>query len=177
MGISQNSIDKSDISTYPIKVVYTASYTSQSLSNYGITINKGTNFPYYISGSYSLNYKLVKQLYYNGYITGSLLMSSSAWNDNLQSTAASGTFDDDYRYFPTESNSVISILAIPTNIFGEKISKNSFIITSSNYSIVDDGNGNLLDSKWANTHVGNILYSQGVVIITNLDYSQSIMPA
>ena len=172
MGISQNSIDKSDISTYPIKVVYTASYTSASLSNYGITINKGINAPYSISGSYFLNYKLAKQLYYNGYLTGSLLISSSAWNDNLQSTAASGTFDDDYRYFPTESDSNINIISIPSNIFGEKIGCYSFKISSSTYNIIDDGNGNIIDSINNNTHVGNILYSQGLAVITNQDYAR-----
>lgn len=172
MGISQNSIDRSDISTYPIKIIYTASYSSSSLSNYGITINKGVNSPYSISGSYSLNYKLAKQLYYNQYLTGSLLISSSAWNDNLQSTAASGTFDDDYRYFPTESNSNITIVTIPTSIFGEKISCKSFKISSSTYNIIDDGNGNLIDSIASNTHVGNILYAQGMILITNLGYSQ-----
>jgi hypothetical protein len=170
MGISQNIIDRSDISTYPIKTLYTASYPSSSFSNYGITINKGINSPYSISGSYSLNYKLAKQLYYNQYLTGSLLMSSSAWNDTLQSTAASGTFDNDYRYFPTKSEAVINIFAIPTNIFGENIQISSFSLTSSTYNIIDDKNGNLIDLSRNNDHVGNILYSQGIVIITNQNY-------
>jgi hypothetical protein len=170
VSITQNTIDKLDITTYPIKIIYTGSYTVSNFSNYGISINKGTNTTYTQNANYFLNYKLVKQLYYNGYLTGSLLMSSSAWNDNLQSTAASGTFDNDHRYFPTESNSIINIIAIPTNIFGEKIGSNSFKISSDIFNIVDDGNGNIIDPN-NNTHVGNILYAQGIIVITNKDYN------
>ena len=170
MSITQNTIDKLDITTYPIKILYTGSYEVSNFSNYGISVNKGVNTTYTQNTNYFLNYKLAKQLYYNGYLTGSLLISSSAWNDNLQSTAASGTFDDDYRYFPTESNSIINILAIPTIIFGEKISGNTFKISSSIFNIVDDGNGNIIDPS-NNTHVGNILYAQGIIIITNQDYN------
>ena len=170
MSITQNTIDKLDVTTYPIKIIYTGSYAVSNFSNYGISVNKGVNTTYTQNASYSLNYKLVKQLYYNGYLTGSLLMSSSAWNDNLQSTAASGTFDNDYRYFPTESNSIINIIAIPTNIFGEKIGSNSFKISSDIFNIIDDGNGNIIDPN-NNTHVGNILYAQGIIVITNKDYN------
>jgi hypothetical protein len=118
----------------------------------------------------------VRQLYYQEYITGSLLASSSYWNDSLQSTAASGTFDNDYRYFPTASNSQLTIIKIPRTVFGEQIARRSFIVSGSTYRLIDDGNGNIIDSINSNTHVGNILYSQGVVVITDQNYINALIP-
>lgn len=173
MGRSKNTLKRSDISYTPIKTKYLASYTSASIYLYGITVNRGINAPYNKSGSLTLNYKLAQQLYYNEFITGSLLNSGSYWNDNLQSTAASGTFDNDWRYFPTASNSMICVLAIPSMEFGEQIGRSSFNIQSTDnttYKIVDDGNGNLVDALNNNIHVGNILYAQGIAILTDANY-------
>jgi hypothetical protein len=147
MGRSKNTLKRSDISTTPIKTKYSVSYPSSSLYSNGITINRGVNTTYAISGSTALNYKLIKQLYYNEYITGSYFHSASYWNDSLQSTAASGTFDNDDRSFPIAPNSQITVIAIPRTEFGEQISRNSFSIISSGYSISDDGNGNLIGTQ------------------------------
>ena len=145
MGVSKNVIDRSDVSTYPIKVKYSASYSSDIISSYGMTVNRGINSSYAASGSDALNYAVVKQLYYQEYLTGSLLQSASAWNSNLQSTAAKGTPDYDYRYFPTASNANLTILAIPRTSFGENISRGSLSIIGTAYKLVDDGNGNVID--------------------------------
>jgi hypothetical protein len=90
------------------------------------------------------------------------------------------------------------VLSIPRSIFGENIARNGFLLSSSLYYIQDDGNGNLIDlyadyqlyisggyyttpedfyqsynsSYTPNTKVGNIFYSQGMVIITNKNYQQ-----
>jgi len=68
MGVSKNVIDRSDVSTYPIKVKYSASYTNDSMLSYGMTLNRGVNSSYAASGSDALNYSLVKQLYYQEFI-------------------------------------------------------------------------------------------------------------
>jgi hypothetical protein len=94
-----------------------------------------------------LNYALVKQLYYQEYLTGSLLGSSSFWNPSNQSTAAKGTFDNDYRYFPTKSNAELTVIEIPRTTFGEQISRNSLNIIGSSYRLIDDGNGNVIDIR------------------------------
>jgi hypothetical protein len=94
MGMSKNTLDRSDISTFPVKLKYSASYASSSAINYGITLNRGINGSFNSNRNSFLVYKLAKQLYYNSYLTGSLNNTASAWNDNLQSTAASGTFDN-----------------------------------------------------------------------------------
>ena len=175
MGLSKNTLDRSDISTYPIKLKYSASYASSSAVNYGITLNRGINGSFDSNGRNFLVYKLAKQLYYNSYLTGSLNNSASIWNDNLQSTAASGTFDNDYRYFPNIGNDQITLLAIPRNVFGENISRGSLNLSGATYNLIDDGNGNIIDTDNSNAHVGNVLYAQGIIIITNQDYENALI--
>ena len=175
MGRGQNTIKRSDVSTSPILLKYSTSLISTSFSSNGITVNRGINTSYSQNGSQYLNYALVKQLYYNGYLSGSIALSASYWDDSLQSTAASGTFDDDYRYFPTQSSAQISVIAIPRTVFGEQIARNTFLLTGSTYRMIDDGNGNIIDTKNGNLRVGNLLYSQGMIIITNQDYVNSII--
>ena len=173
--MSKNTLDRSDISTFPIKLKYSASYASSSAINYGITLNRGINGSFNSNGNSFLVYKLAKQLYYNSYLTGSLNNTASAWNDNLQSTAAEGTFDDDFRYFPVGSNDQITVMAIPTNVFGENISRRSLRISGTTYNLIDDGNGNIIDVSNSNAHVGNVLYAQGLIIITNQDYENALI--
>jgi hypothetical protein len=62
--------------------------------------------------------------------------------------------------------------------FGERIGRRSFDITLSNYEyqLVDDGNGNIIDLDNSNEHVGNILYAQGMVVITNATYVPVFTP-
>lgn len=175
MGLSKNTLDRSDISTYPIKLKYSASYASSSALNYGITLNRGINGSFNSNGEDFLVYKLAKQLYYNSYLTGSLNNSASYWNDNLQSTAASGTFDNDYRYFPNTNGAQITMMAIPRTVFGENIGRKSFKLSGTTYNLVDDGNGNIIDIDNSNVHVGNILYNQGIIIVTNPDYENALI--
>jgi hypothetical protein len=169
MSICKNSIFTSDVSTVPIKVKY-----SQSLFAFDPTYNahvlSGSNGSVTNSGSltYStLLYRMIRQMYYMNYLSGSLLGSGSGWDSSLQSTAASGTLDDDYRYFPTESNANIQVLYMPRDLVGEQISPSSLRISHSysNLHVIDDGNGNLVKVS-GSERVGNVIYSQGVVIFT-----------
>ncbi len=62
------------------------------------------------------------------------------------------------------------VIYIPPNLYGEQVSRKTFVIRpiiGNEYNIIDDGNGNLIDTENSNAHVGNIIYSQGVIIITN----------
>jgi hypothetical protein len=185
MSRAKNTIKQSDISSTPIKVKYSATFTSQSLLSYGITTNRGQNITPSASmfSTYKtrmVNYRTIRQLYYENYITGSELNSASYWDPMWQSSASSGSFDDEYRYFPTSSlfgSSSISFIAIPTIEFGEQISRNGFILKSTDnvtFKIVDDGNGNLIDQLNSSIHVGNLYYAQGIAVITNNDYIGTI---
>ena len=181
MGRASNTLKGSDVTTTPIRLKYSQSYSSNTMNDYGISVYNGTNTPVDADGNFTqeyLNYASARQLYYKSYITGSLLNSGSGYNDNLQSTAASGTFDNDFRIFPTASNSTIATLSIPMSAFGERIGRRSFDITFSNYGyhLIDDGNGNIIDLDNSNEHVGNILYAQGMVVITNAAYVPVFTP-
>ena len=200
MSRSKNTIRFSDFSTIPIKVTYTSSYSSSSLNSQGISLYTGINGAISTSGSLektTINYITTRHLYYSNYLTGSNLTTTSSYDNFLQSSAASGSGDWDNRYFPTESNSQIRILSIPRQVYGERISRRGFFMSSSAYSIYDDGNGNLLINQYDDnqpyisggyftspedyyqstsslhypiTHIGNILYAQGIVVITHQDY-------
>lgn len=203
MSRAANTLTVSDVITTPIKLKYTSTYDSASYSEAGITVLTGINNPITTDGPPSqrtLNYVSIRHLFYSNYLTGSYPVSASnsrAFNWE-QSTAALGSGDEDIRVFPTGSGARITVLSIPRELYGQKISRKSFQLTSadqSTYRIVDDGNGNLLDAASEdlyadqgyttpngtftiaysagppkNIHVGNIIYSQGIVIITNPDY-------
>ena len=189
MSRSSNTLKTSDVTTVPIQVKYFASYntvgSSPLWSNVGITYKNGLNY----TGSYFyqipaastasfLNYKSVEQLYYQDYVSSSVNLSASYANNWQQSTAASGTFDDDYRYFPTASNASVWIVSIPRSVYGQQIARKSFYMSGStvdgvqlrNWQIIDDGNGNLVEVSSGtviNQRVGNIFYAQGMAVITS----------
>lgn len=68
------------------------------------------------------------------------------------------------KYFPTESNSNISVIKIPQNIFGDNIIPNSFKLNFDNQQYYDDGEGNIL---YNGNIVGNIFYSHGNIVFTS----------
>lgn len=199
MSRSSNSLRVSDVVTTAIKLKYSASFSGTALSANGITVLTGTNGPVTITGSIpqeTLNYRSVRQLYYSNYLTGSYAVSASGFDNSLQSTAASGTLDADVRYFPTQSGATIQVLSIPRGVYGQQISRKSLTITAGDgRTFGDDGNGNLVettagigyydgpdyynpgyyydDSGYKGQKAGNVIYGQGMVIITNPNY-QSI---
>lgn len=180
MGRAKNTINPAEVSTTPIKVRYYATYLTSSFSENGITVLSGSNIPYSVNLTPSkfskmLNYRLIKQLYYNYYLSGSIIGSASFWDPWWQSTAASSSGDNTVYYLPTGSNEQIYIFSIPPYKFGEQIAKNTLFISGSDssYTIIDDGNGNIIDIANNNENVGNIFYAQGIFTVTNQDY----MPA
>jgi len=155
-----------------------------------IKIYKGTN----LTGSFSLDedpitegqyerlvYSQINHLFYQQYSpnvelldTGSLLRS--LYYDNSSQIRATGSYFDYnenpgiIKNLPTGSNEGIRVLSIDQDLYGQQILPYHFELTSSVYSVKDDGNGNLIDTKNSNTHIGNIFYSHGLCIITNQDY-------
>ena len=200
MSSAVKSIKSSDLSTIPYKVNKQFTFESASLYQNGIVGYKG----YLETGSsldeindQQLIYYSIRQLYYGGDITSSLLIdntSGSHYDNYQQSTAASGTFEYEIKKFPTNNRSEIRVLSIPQSLYGERVNPSTLILasTSSVYYIVDDGNGNLFDIEslpepyvvngeiqkdyFSNVNkntlpkVGNIFYAHGILTITNEDY-------
>ena len=183
MSRASNSLLISDVTATPIKLKYSSSYSNTTICDSGIYAQSGLNGPVTITGSVpqrTLRYLSARHLFYSNFLTGSYAFTTSSADNFLQSTAASGTFEGnttlsasaDIRYFPTESLSKIKIINIPRSKFGEKTSRKSFILNSvdgTSYKLADDGNGNVYDTL-NGIHVGNIIYAEGFVIITNQDY-------
>jgi hypothetical protein len=184
MSRASNSLKAADVTATPIKLKYSSSYSNTTICNSGIYAQTGINGPVTITGSIperTLRYRSVRHLYYSNFLTGSFPLSGSASDNYLQSTAASGTFEGntvasasaDLRYFPTQSEARVKIINIPRNVFGEQVSKKSFFLQSANgtsFKLVDDGNGNIIDTFNNNVYVGNIIYPQGQIVITNPNY-------
>jgi hypothetical protein len=168
--------------TYPLGYPNNDSY---------VTIYKGTN----VSGTFDhtmdpmtegqyerLIYDQVDHLFYHSF-SGSFLNTSSLANSFLYESASQQYATSSYfvydenpnliKNFPTGANAGIRVLNVNQDVYGEKLLPYNFRLSSSDYNITDDGNGNLFDI--GSVHVGNIFYPQGLAIITNQAY-QNIFP-
>jgi len=84
----------------------------------------------------------------------------------------------DVATFDPDRGNRIVIISIDQNIFGSGLSPNSVFISSSNYYLHDDGEGNFFDyytqdnylNPISSSLVGNIFYSHGLIVITNENY-------
>jgi hypothetical protein len=155
-----------------------------------ITIYKGTN----VTGSFSLAtdpitegqyerlvYSQINHLFYQQYSSSTELLNTSSLasslyyesSSRLRATDAFYGFNDNpllVKNFPTGADASIRVLSINQDLYGQKILPHAFELSSSVYYIKDDGNGNLIDTKNSNTHIGNIFYPQGLSVITHPDY-------
>ena len=115
-------------------------------------------------------YDSVKELYYSNYI-------SSSWGDPgtaIQRENISGSYNTpsyyNYlsstltasRHFPTASNAQLSVVSIPSKLFGEYIQPKSFEFiyqdtSSTRLTILDDGEGNLYASSSYTWNSGSVL--------------------
>jgi hypothetical protein len=184
-------LSKSDVTVVPYAAnkQWNLDYCSYPTSSDFITIYKGTN----VTGSFSydadpitegqyerLIYSQINHLFYQTY-TASLDTSSLAnsifFESSSQQRPTSSYFiyndnDNLITSFPTGAMAGIRVIAVNQDIYGGKILPNSFVLTSSAYSIADDGFGNLYNYG---VHIGNIFYAHGLAVITNQN-SQSIFP-
>ena len=75
----------------------------------------------------------------------------------------------DETVFDPDQGSKIVVISIDQNIFGSGLSPKSINISASAYNIQDDGEGNLVDT-FTSAYIGNVFYSQGLIVITNQRY-------
>jgi hypothetical protein len=204
---SFKKLSKSDVTFVPYHANKQWTITSSSYTAYS-NIYQGTNIAgLFISssdpitnGQYErLVYTQINQLFYQSY-SGSLNTSSLASSIYYESasqqrpTASYFIYNDSanlIKNFPTGTDEKIQILSINQEIFGNKILPYSFRVSSSNYSVVDDGYGNLIGyptspigyyvresyvsgsyltssaESTASQYIGNIFYAQGLCIITS----------
>jgi len=182
------TLNSTDVIVTPFTVHKQFSYTGfppDSSTNSVFVVN-GSNSTYPLSGneegtgSASLVYNSIKQLFYSNFLSGSNGQISEAatasfnpdgtitgpfyttnYLNNIQSI-------DELRYFPTQSgNNLLSVLSIPSKLFGDYIKPGSFVTNLGGTGVEDDGQGNIVRTvagpgtgDWR----GNILYKEGLVI-------------
>lgn len=128
-----------------------------------------------------LIYNSIKELFYSNYLSSSygdpanvgfIVPGNDEAGDVLVGPPSSTGRYFNYKqtdltfakYFPTASDSTIGVISIPSRLFGNYIQPNSFIWKSSSFTIIDDGEGNLISGS---AIYGNIFYYQGLAIITS----------
>jgi len=181
-------LNKADITTvsYAANKRWSFAYTSTSPNDSYIVYYVGRNVPFNITGSTTTNgqyqsliYDQINHLFYQSF-SGSLLNTGSLmFNANTYESASSQRPTASYfnyntnplliKQFPSSSGDTIEIYSINQNIFGSKILPGSFQISGSGTLIKDDGNGNLYSSS---VFIGNIFYAHGIIVKTNLNYTQ-----
>jgi hypothetical protein len=141
-------------------------------------------------------YNSIKQLYYTNYLSSSLgdnvplpvlipgvssefdetvgAINAPRYENYLQSTLTQS------RYFPTQSEAEISVISIPSKLFGENIVPSTFnfkyYVSSSNeigyYNITDDGEGNL-NANFSGSEIFNLITTNQQV---NVDGNAGAFP-
>ena len=165
-------------------------------SNFGVDILTGRNVEYsshintetglIATSSVNSIYRSIKQLYYSNYlsssigddaVTGSIIPGVTPDYDILQGPIEAPLYDNylqssllQHRYFPTGSEDWISVISVPTRLYGEKIIPNTFEFSYTGSSffpsgvfLTDDGEGNVISGSDV---VGQIFYPHGLIVLT-----------
>jgi len=106
-------------------------------------------------------------------ITGSNLNPSNPviYDDPTNQTLydkVSTVYDLSSSLDPDEGSRVV-VISIDKSIYGSGLSPKSVNISGSTYNIQDDGEGNIYDAL-TSTYIGNVFYSQGLIVITHQNY-------
>lgn len=130
-----------------------------------------------------LIYSSIQELYYSNYLSSSygdsanigyIFPGSQPEGDvlvgNNQSTGKYFNYNQSTltfeKFFPTSPNSKIAVLSVPAKLYGNYLQPKSFIWTTGNDSVYDDGEGNLILSS-SEQICGQIFYPHGLAVITS----------
>jgi hypothetical protein len=126
--------------------------------------------------SASLVYASIKQLYYSNTLPNDpepYIVTDSQGNvvEGSQTANVNSRYDNylqsglyPIKNFPTGANDVIAVGIIPQSLFGDYIVPGN-VYTDIGGDLIDDGNGNI--GEPGGRYYGNIIYSHGIIIITD----------
>ena len=179
----------SDVIVSPFKVNKSFTFTGNELTGSNVQIDRflgknitaslwisgSDNTGYITSQSSQLVYRSIKELYYSNYISGSNGSPATTASFNNDLTITGPAYTPNYynylsntltasRYFPTGSDEIVTVISIPSNLFGEYLNPGTISITSASLNLYDDGLGNLISSS---KKVGDVIYEHGIITITN----------
>jgi len=186
----------SDVIVSPFKVNKSFTFTGNELTGSNVQIDRffgknitaslwvsGSNTTGYITPQSSqLVYRSIKELYYSNYIGGDDGAPAATASFNNDGTITGPIYTPNYynylsntlppsRYFPTGSNEAVTVISIPSNLFGEYLKPGSVNISTGSIVLQDDGLGNLLQGS---LKVGDVIYEHGMIIITSNGVSGSL---
>jgi hypothetical protein len=169
----------SDVIVSPFEVNKSFTFRGNELTASNVEIDRyiGRNVttPIWVSGSYPtgqintqdevLVYRSIRELYYSNYLLNPDGSPAATASFNTDGTITGAAYTPNYynylsstlpanRYFPTTQDSIIGMISIPSNLFGEYIKPGTFYWASPSGSITDDGEGNLLF-----TSASNVIFS------------------
>jgi hypothetical protein len=163
---------------FPTDQNYLTIYTGKNV------VGTGSFSPYFDPISYGdyerLIYDSINSMFYQCFTTNlnTSSLASSLYYESASSYRPSSSYfiyDENpklIKQFPTGANNIIRVISVNQSIYGNKIEPNTFTLSSSAYNISDDGYGNLWDNlPSSSVFVGNIFYSHGLGVITNISYS------
>jgi hypothetical protein len=142
-------------------------------TTYGSTNDETNPSPW---PSASLIYASIKQLYYSNTLANDpqpYIVTDSQGNiiEGSQTANVNSRYDNypqsglrQVRNFPTGSNQRIAVGIVPQSLFGDYMKPNSVRLNIGGARCVDDSQGNLHRSG---QYVGNVIYTHGIIIITN----------
>jgi hypothetical protein len=182
------SLTSQDIIVSPLVVYGPLTPTS-------ITFLKGKNTPYGSDDdetnpspwpSASLIYASIKQLYYSNtlandpepfividnqgkIVEGSLTANVNSRYDNFLQSGLGPI-----KSFPTGANDVIAVGIIPQSLFGDTLKDGVPASVGFGDGYIDDGYGNIFKGS-TSQYVGNVIYSHGMIIITNPNEVNSVI--
>ena len=179
----------SDVIVSPFKVNKSFTFTGNELTGSNVQIDRflgknitaslwvsgSNNTGYITTQSSQLVYRSIKELYYSNYIGGENGAPAATASFNNDGTITGPDYTPSYynylsntltasRYFPTGSNEIVTVISIPSNLFGEYLNPGTISITSASLNLYDDGLGNLIS---ASKKVGDVIYEHGIITITN----------
>ena len=179
----------SDVIVSPFKVNKSFTFTGNELTGSNVQIDRflgknitaslwvsdSNNTGYITSQSSQLVYRSIKELYYSNYIGGDNGAPAATASFNNDGTITGDAYTPNYynylsntltasRYFPTGSDEIVTVISIPSNLFGEYLNPGTISITSASLNLYDDGLGNLIS---ASKKVGDVIYEHGIITITN----------
>jgi hypothetical protein len=101
-------------------------------------------------------------------ITGSTAAGNNGTLFGASVYDVSSSLYDETSYDPDKGSKIV-VISVDQNIFGSGLSPKSINISASAYNIQDDGEGNLVDT-FTSAYIGNVFYSQGLIVLTNQKY-------
>ena len=191
----------SDVIVSPFKVNKSFTFTGNEFTGSNVQIDRffginttsslwtsGSNNTGYITPQSSqLVYRSIKELYYSNYIGGDDGSPAATASFNNDGTITGPAYTPNYynylsntllpsRYFPTGSDEEITVISIPSNLFGEYLKPTTIYLKSGSRVLQDDGLGNITTpgpTQNSIRRVGNVIYEHGIIILTKGNLSSN----